>query len=248
MKKYTILFLIVCSLLSFSQIALSKPLMICIVQLERWGEVDPSTQKLVGIYPDLFREFLKRTQTKANFQLAPYSRVMRTLESGRCDLSATIPADSIKNSVQLGEEIWTIKHGLYTKPEQKFTEYGQLKGLNIGVLRVAAITPKFDSDTSFNKVTSTHYSNLLSMLARDRIQGVVADVDIINTILNSPNGQHLRFADPLILNEQSITVIMSNSSGYLAEFDRFNAALSSITDDGTLKQIVYHHLSTSPFK
>lgn len=220
-----------------------KSMHACVVELEQWGKRDTETEKFIGIYPEIFEEFSTRTGINLIYTLAPYQRTMLLVTiAGGCDFTISLPSEDIVNKVRVGDSIWTIKLGIVSKPGNHILRYDQLRGKNIGLLRGAAISPKFDTDTSFTKTTSVQFSNLLTMLEFDRIDAIAGDIEIINSIIDhKPSMKHI-FATPLYLNDLPLHVIVSNESKYAEYFDEINERFIQMKEDGAIKKIIYKNL------
>ena len=220
-----------------------KDIKTCVVQLAHWGEKDKKSGMLKGIYPEIFEEFSRRSGIKLNLMLAPYPRVMHfILSDDGCDLTISLPSDAVMDQAKIGVNIWTIKMGIISKPFNHIDKYHHLHGQNIGLLRGARISQKFDSDTSFNKVTFVNYSKTLKMLKADRIDAIAGDIEIINSIIHHTPKLRDRFSSPLLLTELPLHVIVSSKFRHLQYFPKLNEVFISMKDDGTIKKIIYDNL------
>lgn len=220
-----------------------KKLTTCVLALEQWGEFDQQTATFSGIYPEIFKEFSKRSGIQLELILAPYPRLVRMLLSRQgCELTISLPSQALLDNARIGINVWHIKLGIISKPEARITYYEQLEGLNIGLLRSAKITPQFDADTSFNKITSVEFSNLLAMLELDRIDAIAGDIEIINSLISQDPSKEDQFATPLLLGQLPLHVIYSEHAQHQEQFAAINAIFEEMKNDGTIKNIIYRHL------
>ncbi|ARU56448.1 extracellular solute-binding protein, family 3 [Oleiphilus messinensis] len=221
---------------------IAAPLSICIVDIEKWGEEDKLTGEIKGVYPDLFNVFQKRSGVEAIRRLAPYPRVIESLNSGVCDISITLIATG-SNDIQTGSELYTIRRGVISARDLPITQYNQMRGLRVGVIRHAAVTAQFDNDKNIEKLGSVKYRNLLNMLSLGRIDAVAGDIDIMYAIVETePN--LAPFAEPLVLSELPINFMMSRKSAYLVRFAEFDELFLRLKEEGVVRKIVHEWLDT----
>ncbi|MCG8611450.1 MAG: transporter substrate-binding domain-containing protein [Pseudomonadales bacterium] len=221
----------------------ATPLSICIVDIEKWGEEDKQTGEIKGIYPELFSAFQKRSGVEANHRIAPYPRVIESLATGLCDMSITLVAEDSSGKIQTGSKLYTIRRGVLSTRKRPVTDYQQLHGLRVGVIRHAAITSQFDHDASIKKLESVKYRNLINMVSLGRIDAVAGDIDIMHAIIETePN--LAPFAEPLVLSELPINFMMSRKSAYLDRFTEFDQVFLRLKQEGVVRKIVHEWLDT----
>ncbi len=219
------------------------PIETCVVELEHWGELDDKTHKLVGIYPEIFNEFSRRSGIKLQLKLTPYPRVVHyMLHNEGCDLTISLPSATLLNNANIGGNIWNIKLGIISRPDNHITQYEQLRGLRVGLLRGASINKRFDGDTTFSKVSAVNFSSLLRMLAAKRLDAVAGDIEIINSIQYQNPQARYSFASLLLLNELPLHLMASSHFTHPDVFSHINEIFMAMKRDGTIKKIIYRNL------
>mgnify|MGYP000134049603 CR=1 FL=1 len=216
----------------------------CVVELEHWGELDKTTQKLVGIYPEIFNEFSKRSGINLQLNLTPYPRVVHyMLNDDGCELSISLPSKLLWDNAKIGGNIWNIKLGIISRPDNHIARYEQLRGQRVGLLRGASINARFDEDSTFIKISTVNFSSLLRMLDAKRLDAVAGDIEIINSIQKQNSSVTYRFASPMLLNELPLHVMAKRQFSHPQGFSHINQIFMNMKHDGTIRKIIHRNLS-----
>lgn len=215
---------------------------IYIVDLEFWGEKCDSSEELCGIYPDIFKELSKRMELPLKLVIAPYPRVINGISIGSADFTISLPKEFEDTTMVVGDELWKIQLGVLSLKSMPVTDMKQLSKMSVGTIRNAAFSEDFQRDTTIKKVPSVQHRNLLKMLRIGRIDAIASDLSIMKGIVETQPDLKQDFAEPLLVTELSLHLIMSRKSPFMERFKEINDTLKNMRDDGTIRDIVLRYL------
>ena len=130
-----------------------------------------------GLYIDILNEIATRLNWDVVYREAPFKRVLWMMKNGQADIMlGPLKTPAREQYMKFVAEAFPSEPRLffYEHPANRITDYDDLNGKVIGVLRGSSYFPRFDNDQRLNKVTATRYENLMRMLAKDHVDVVVA--------------------------------------------------------------------------
>lgn len=213
---------------------------VCIVELEKWGELNPVTREITGIYNELFLEITKRMDCRFRFSLAPYPRVIQSLRNGNCDLSITIPPADAKG-ILISERFHTIRIGIYSSKSKPITAYEELIGKRVGAITGAPVAPRFDKDDRFHRLEMPQHLSLLRMLQTGRIDAVVGDISTIEMVIEDSNIDFSKIGEPVEISTTPLHLLISRESAAVQLEPEIQQILRSLKEEGIVKNILKKH-------
>lgn len=220
----------------FSHNALAEPITLKFIsiQVAPWGWRDPDSGEIRGAFVEMVKELDARVDADLSITLTPFARVDRELELGGHDCTILIPRP--EEMVVQGEVVGEHDIGVIPAHGFALTEYSQLKGKKVAVLRGASITPRFDADMSFNKVYDTDYLMSLRKLARQRVDAVAGAIPTMRYLAET-NGLDSSMGNPLKLSEVPLVLQCSRQSAHLDLLPALNRAIVEMKAEGVIERI-----------
>ncbi len=215
------------------------------IQLEPWAMENPdasSPDKLVGILPDLMKEFSKRSGLSVKPQLTPYARVEKDLQDGACDFSILIWSDSRAGFAAKGTGVFDVESGVRAATGVPLKSYDDLKGLTISVTRALKLDARFDADAALKKDLDLDYTTGIRKVAGGRVQAVAGALGPVNYIIKKL-GVTDKFADTLVLAKAKMYVHYSKKTTHPELETKVNEVLAGMVQDGTAKRLMDHWMS-----
>ncbi|WP_111497882.1 substrate-binding periplasmic protein [Marinobacter bohaiensis] len=130
-----------------------------------------------GFYIDVFNEIGRQLDWEIVYREAPFRRLLKLMEDGQVDVMlGPVRTPERETYMAYVAQAFPAEQRLffYQQPENRITEYGDLAGKTIGMLRGSAHFPRFDRDDTLDKAPATRYRNLMQMLAMDHVDVVIA--------------------------------------------------------------------------
>lgn len=225
----------------------------------RWDDDPPyfmvQENEVVGIDADLVREAMSRLGCRLSFEKLPWARALRELRDGRVDMLSGAYRTPEREEYAHYSQVYGL-----VSPNVLFVRRSDEAGFNFNGLgellesgfRLGAQINVSYSDEYSALVRSPDYEqniqflssreSLWRMLARDRIDGVIAsqltglheiqDLGLSGTIIQSP----------LVVSNEPAYFVFSKAtvgSAFVADFD---LALQTMLDDGTFAAIVNRYV------
>lgn len=165
--------------ISFSLIAKEQKLVACI-------DDHPPYQYLgetpYGSHISALHKLAQILNKKLTFIQSPnFARCVALLESGYVDVVAGLNVTKARQKFAFYAPFKSADSlAVITKGAIKIKEYDDFKGKIIGVPRGATYFPKFDNDKSLNKVSIQSSRVGLSLLAKERIDLLITNSEMLN--------------------------------------------------------------------
>ncbi len=178
-------------LVIFSFLMFSNPLF-C------WAEIQPVKAVLYNIYPwGFYKEgkktgvifeacttILKEAGLESNTsELFPFSRVLRQLETGAGDFSLFTRNDQHSFLVPVVHTLTTYSV-VISRKEIEFTQFSELNGKTLGLIRSARYLEKFHKNEQIFKYPVKNYEQAFQMVIRKRLDGFIGTRSGIIAVLN----------------------------------------------------------------
>ena len=212
--------------------------------------------KYVGALPDVMRAIASEVDYDVKLQAMPIKRLLKSLEVGRLDAviglfkrqEREVYADYL--ALPIG---WvcanifvpaTINQKISGSP-MSFSQkrIGMLRGANWG----QKLTDVF-TEHKVSKTDVANYTVLAKMLDKGRFDAVVASSDAFQSAANKLDLKHQFINFPLSnTNSLAMYVLVSKHSKFAQEIQltsKFNQALDTLTNNGSIRQIYRRHNKT----
>ncbi len=234
--NYLVRNIVVSTLITVPNCILAAELSFITIDVAPWGTIDPQTEEAVGVFPEVVREIERRTGHRINMNFAPFARVDRELQSGNQDCTILVTGEKRSVFVEEGALVSYHPIGVIARKGVKLKTYDDLAPLTISVLRGAAMTPEFESDSSLNKEFDTDYLIGLRKIAHGRLDAIAGAVPTIR-FLASQEGHAEHLGEELILADVPLVLQCAKKSSKLPYMSSLNDAVEAMKKDGTLDEI-----------
>jgi len=232
-------FLIVFSIL-MSENSRATSLRFITLEVAPWAYREKPGSHYVGIFPEIVEELEQRAGHDIKITLTPYARINRELEMGRQDCTMLIKEPERDKTIILGELIFNHPMGVIASKNISLTQYNDLYGIRISVLRSLFITDQFNNDNKLSKEFDTDYVIGLRKIQHGRVDAIAGAIPTIQYLVNN-NDMGDFLGEPLELSSEPIYLQCSRQSKKLQYIDDINNAIRAIKQDGTLERILKKH-------
>ncbi|SFX43941.1 substrate-binding periplasmic protein [Marinospirillum alkaliphilum] len=232
MKHLLLLFV-----LSFNASLVAAPLRALIMETEPWGFHDETTGQAMGIWLEIAALIEAESGLQQQKRLVPYARVLESLHYGDADLSYLIRAPARDGEVQHAGYLFSFGSVVLAREGIKLERYEDLAGLRIGVLRGIRLSPRFDADTSLNKVYLRNYETLIGMLAAGRLDAISGNSLSLMYLSEQLQVSEL-LGDRLVLQATPVTVQFSLHYEDTQRMERIQQAVERLQQSGAIEQVL----------
>lgn len=215
---------------------------VALIQLDPWAKQNPDAtlkarEPLVGIIPDLLREFERRSGHTTLQSLTPYARVERDLQEGAIDFTIMAWSDTRSSYAKRGTTLVPLYFGVMARQGISIKRYEDLKNIVTAAPRGLKVDPRFDDDNTVPKELVRDYTQAIRMAVADRkAKAVAGGLASLNHLIQE-FGLAAAFGDVLVLNTSYLTVAFSKQSQQLTTEAQVNAVFKTMVDDGTARRI-----------
>lgn len=181
---------------------------------------------------------------KANYIVCPFARCLRQLEKGEIDLIINL----YKTQERL-RYLTYLKHEYIAGGYRTFyvhsdsniviNNYHDLKGRLIGQLKGAKYFERFDNDTKLQKSSYVHQEQLISMLAKQRLDTVIGKEITLDYLIQKRKLQKVLLKSKYkeFISKPGF-IAMSKTSAHLNILPTLEVNLSKLMDEGFLEKIL----------
>lgn len=225
------------------------------VKSVRWHEDPPFSHKLpggeiVGLQVELHRAVLQRMDCRMVLLDMPFARALVELEAGRLDLlPGTFARPERQIYAHFSQAPLTSRNLLYVRKAElaRWREQGLLPlvsegfrlGAQIGVVYGPAYADLMHQPELAAKVIKApQRSGLWQMLARQRIDGLIADEASADHELRELGLQEQIQPSGLVVSNEAVGTAFSKRSTSAEFVARFNTTLDAMRRDGSLAQLL----------
>lgn len=193
-----------------------------------------------GFYVDVFNALAEELDWSVEYRVAPFRRVLWMLETGDADIMlGALPTPEREAYMDFTVQAFPPepKHFFHVAPENLITEYADLQGKVIGVLRGSTYAPDFDEDATLILEPATSYKNLMRMLEAERIDLVVAP-ELVGRHTAARASERISVS-PFTLRGTRSYIAVSRQSDIMTRREELQQAMQSLRKNGTIERI--HH-------
>jgi polar amino acid transport system substrate-binding protein len=196
-----------------------------------------------GIDALVLDEISRRTGLEFDYVECPWARCLIMLQDGRVDMITTIAQrEERKESMDFLEpptrDSYAISFYTNVNAKHAISRYEDLYGLDIGVIRSSAYFERFDQDQKLQKTFVTRETQLLDMLASQRLDvivGVGANLDYL--IHETGRGGVIKKSSLEVDMKDPAYIAVSKKSKHKDIVPRLEKALSDMRQANEIEQI-----------
>lgn len=199
-----------------------------------------------GLYVEIFEEIADLLGWEVRYREAPFRRVLRMMAQGDVDIMlGPLRTEARENQMAFVAPAFPPERRLffYLDDNDRIDRYSDLYGKRIGILEGARYFKRFDNDGNLLKEPAPRYENLMLMMARDRIDVVIAP-ELVGLYTARKLDLAARVSPFFVPGERS-WIAVANESPALTYADDIRAALKLIEMNGIHEALVLKYLENS---
>ena len=196
-----------------------------------------------GLYLDIFNALAERLGWQVEYERAPFRRVLLLMREGDVDVMlGPVQTENRQAYMTYVAPAFPPERRLffYLDEENRIDRYSDLQGKSVGVLEGARYFRRFDQDMSLEKVPAPRYENLMKMLAKHRLDVVIAP-EMAGRRAASELAVKLRVSPFFVPGEQA-WIAVSNDSPILQHADAMFAAIEKMERAGVMENLMREYL------
>jgi polar amino acid transport system substrate-binding protein len=200
-----------------------------------------------GLAYDIVTTAFKKAGYNTKLVLVPWNRALNATMSGTYDILVTVWYTKERARKAYYSKAYlsnTIKFISKKGSSLKYVNFGDLKGLRIGLIRGYGYNEEFLALNNYSKDYANDLITNLKKLEAGRIDLTVEDELVakytINTQARSLKNKVTFLPKPLSVEDLYIIISTKNRNGRTI-MEKFNQALNSMKSDGTYKRIMKSH-------
>lgn len=198
-----------------------------------------------GLYVDIFEAIAERLGWKVRYREAPFRRVLLMVERGEVDVMlGPLRTPSREAMFEFVAAAFPPERRLffYLGEANRIERYGDLYGKRIGVLEGARYFNRFDQDPDLIKESAARYDNLARMLARGRVDVVIAP-ELVGLYTLRRQGVAASVS-PFFVPGQRSWIAVSRHSEAARYAEDIRAALKLLEMNGTYEALVLKYMES----
>lgn len=199
-----------------------------------------------GLYVEIFEEIADLLGWQVHYREAPFRRVLRMTIQGEVDIMlGPLRTEAREEQLAFVAPAFPPERRLffYLNDNDRIERYSDLYGKRIGILEGARYFNRFDNDENLLKEPAPRYENLMLMMARDRVDVVIAP-ELVGLYTARQLDLVARVSPFFVPGERSWIAVAKNSPA-LAYADDIRAALKLIEMNGTHESLVLKYLGNN---
>lgn len=204
-----------------------------------------SDNEFSGFYIEVFNAVAEELGWTVEYRAMPFRRILWMMENGHAD----IMLGALPTAERLEYMDFTVpafppepKRFFHRAGETTVTDYGDLQGKVIGVLRGSSYSGRFDNDPELNREAGVSYPILFGMLAADRLDLVVAP-ELVGRHTAAEASDEILVAPYTIMGTRSFIAI-SRHSDIMDKREKLRGALNRLRGNGTFQRIHQRYTDT----
>lgn len=196
----------------------------------------------------IIKEIMEVQNYKAELELMPWARAVKSVRDGDCDALPDAFYTEERSQWALFSEPYDQVNTVFFKRVDRelkpYESYDDLKGLRIGIIRGAAVTPEFDQTVGLQKVEVRDIRQGFSMLYAGRLDLQVTEdlpglyeLELMSKKYPSI-GSKLVIINPYLATNSLHLAISKNSENASKILNDFNQGLAKLKSSGRYQQIM----------
>ena len=196
-----------------------------------------------GIDALVLEEIARRTGLEFDYVECPWPRCLIMLQNGSVDMITSIAqTEERKESMYFLEpptrDNYAISFYTNVKAKHAISRYEDLYGLDIGVIRSSAYFERFDQDHKLQKTFVTQETQLVDMLARQRLDVIVGIGANLDYLIHETGRSGVIKKSPFEIETKAPAYIaVSKKSKHKGVVPRLEKALSDMRRANEIEQI-----------
>ena len=199
-----------------------------------------------GYLYDIANAVLKEAGFPLDNVILPHKRLMSALyaKERNCSLFASTPLVKEENILvaPIGK---SVRLGVLPRAGIHLKNYEDLKHISIAVARGVSFHPRFDNDTTLNKVKTKNYYQDALMLKRGRVEAVAGALGSHLHNLKKIGWGTENLGTPLVLTELPIWLTCVSDGPGEDAIIRLREAVRRLSQSGAINRIIERYLGAS---
>lgn len=201
-----------------------------------------------GIDVEIVQEIASRLGLKLTVVECPWKRCLNLMELGEIDILSSVyrkPERELYMAYLNAPYLKELQIAFYSRANDNLVigKYEDLHAAgSIGVLKGASYFPRFDSDTTLNKVEVTSQDQLFPMLVHGHLDVVAGYVPTENYRLTVEGYSSLvKKSEYTFSEEAKVYMAISKNSPLMSRLQELNSVNTELLDQGIISRIVSSH-------
>ncbi|WP_415906600.1 substrate-binding periplasmic protein [Neptuniibacter sp. QD72_48] len=212
-----------------------EPVIIRTIGFPPYGIEGPSSTG--GIYFEMANKLIEQAGYHPENSVAPYSRIIRELKSGKADMTIMFKYEELKDHVIYVAPLPALPTVVIGLKGTAFESVESLKGKELAYLRGAKFSEQIDNDPEIRKYSTVDFVQGVKMLKRGRVDGIIGPIDPILSAAKQLNDDFSLFGKPLVVKENTPWVQISKKSKAKLSIDKLNEAYKKLQSQNTLEAL-----------
>jgi len=218
------------------------PVRAAIMQTEPWGFFsksggDEKAGPPVGIWLDIAARIEAEAGVAMVKTLKPYARVWQELDLGNADISFLIRSADREGQYAHAGHLFDFGTVVLADKKYPLPNYEALGGLRIGVMRGIRLSPRFDADTTLNKVEVRDYETMVQMLREGRLDAIAGNSVSLHYLVKRA-ALEAQVGKQWVLQVTPVTVHVSKLYAERDALARIEAAVQRLKRQGAFEAII----------
>lgn len=220
----------------------SAPVRAAIMQTEPWGFLPRVSDvgkpgEPVGIWLDIAARIEAQAGVSMSKTLKPYARVWQELDLGSADISFLIRSADREGQYAHAGHLFDFGTVVLADKSHPLPNYEALGGLRIGLMRGIRLSPRFDADSTLNKVEVRDYETMVQMLREGRLDAIAGNSVSLHYLIKQMGLQAI-VGKQWVLQVTPVTVHVSKFYGDRDALKRIEAAVERLKSQGAFEAII----------
>ncbi|WP_415904139.1 substrate-binding periplasmic protein [Neptuniibacter sp. QD48_55] len=190
-----------------------------------------------GIYYEMANKLIEEAGYQPENSIAPYSRIIRELKSGKADMTIMFKYEELKEHVIYVAPLPALPTVVIGLKGTTFESVESLKGKELAYLRGAKFSEQIDKDPEIRKYSTVDFVQGVKMLKRGRVDGIIGPIDPILSAAKQLNDDFSLFGEPLVVKENTPWVQISKKSRDKLSIEKLNEAFKKLQSQNTLEAL-----------
>ncbi|WP_415898793.1 substrate-binding periplasmic protein [Neptuniibacter sp. QD48_11] len=190
-----------------------------------------------GIYYEMANKLIEEAGYQPENSIAPYSRIIRELKSGKADMTIMFKYEELKEHVIYVAPLPALPTVVIGLKGTAFESVESLKGKELAYLRGAKFSEQIDKDPEIRKYSTVDFVQGVKMLKRGRVDGIIGPIDPILSAAKQLNDDFSLFGEPLVVKENTPWVQISKKSKAKLSIEKLNEAYKKLQSQNTLEAL-----------
>jgi len=213
-----------------------------IMQTEPWGflpkpAADGKAVAPIGIWLDIAARIEAEAGITIVKTLKPYARVWQELDLGSADISFLIRSPDREGQYAHAGHLFDFGTVVLADKKHPLPSYEALGGLRIGLMRGIRLSPRFDADSTLNKVEVRDYETMVQMLREGRLDAIAGNSVSLHYLVKQM-GLQAQVGQQWVLQVTPVTVHVSKLYGDQDALKRIEAAVQRLKRQGAFEAII----------